>query len=249
MKYKAIICDVDGTLIPNRRDGMPSKKIIEAVNKASDKIFIGIATARSYWQIAHILDVFKFSAPCIITGGAQIIDPKTRKTYVERNISKEDINQIAKIAEDMQIGLTVANREGEFVYKKNNLPDKPLDVYSSSVNLEKADAFIKKISNISTISSHKASAWEDNTKLCVTISNPKSSKQDSLLEVAHMLNIKTSEIIGVGEGYNDFSFLMACGFKVAMGNAIEDVKAIADYVAPSVDDDGVADVIEKFVLS
>jgi hydroxymethylpyrimidine pyrophosphatase-like HAD family hydrolase len=41
---------------------------------------------------------------------------------------------------------------------------------------------------------------------------------------------------------------MASGLKVAMGNAIKDLKAIADYIAPSVEEDGVADVIEKFVL-
>ncbi len=249
MKYKALICDVDGTLIPNREDGMPSRKIIAAINKASKKTYVGIATARSYWQIAHILDVLNFSAPCIITGGAQIIDPKTRKTFIERNISVKDIEQVARVATSMKIGLTVANREGEFIYKKNDIPEKPLDVYSSSVSMQEADAFMQKISHISTIAAHKASAWDDNTKVCVTISNPTASKQDALLEVASILKISTKEIIGVGEGYNDFPLLMACGFKVAMGNAIPDVKAIADYVAPSVDDDGVADVIEKFVLS
>lgn len=41
---------------------------------------------------------------------------------------------------------------------------------------------------------------------------------------------------------------MACGLKVAMGNAVQDLKEIADYIAPSVDEDGIADVIEKFVL-
>jgi hypothetical protein len=248
MKYKAIIFDVDGTLVPNRRDGMPSKKVIKAINASSKKFNIGIATARSYWQVAHILDVLHFSAPCIITGGAQIIDPKTRKTFVERNISKEDIEKVAIIAKKMGIGLTVANREGEIVYKKNEIPDNPLDVYTNSINLEKADEFIKNISHISSISSHKASAWEDNTKICVTISNPKSSKQDAILEVANLLNIKTDEIVGVGEGYNDFPLLMACGFKVAMGNAIPDVIEIADLVVGSVDRDGVLEVLSKFVI-
>lgn len=42
---------------------------------------------------------------------------------------------------------------------------------------------------------------------------------------------------------------MACGLRVAMGNAVDDLKAIADYIAPSVDDDGLAEVIEKFILS
>jgi hydroxymethylpyrimidine pyrophosphatase-like HAD family hydrolase len=55
-------------------------------------------------------------------------------------------------------------------------------------------------------------------------------------------------MIGVGDGYNDFPLLEACGLKVAMGNALEDLKGIADYIAPSVDEDGVANVIEKFIL-
>src|SRR5258706_4660200 len=128
MKYKALFCDVDGTIIPNRQDGMPSKKVIDAIEKASRKMFVGVATARSYWQVSHILDVLTLSAPCIITGGAQIIDPKTRKTFVERMISIEDISLVSEIAAKMKIGLTVANREGEFIYDKKNIPSEPLDI-------------------------------------------------------------------------------------------------------------------------
>lgn len=73
-------------------------------------------------------------------------------------------------------------------------------------------------------------------------------KQHGILEVAEMLGISTHEIIGVGDGYNDFPLLMACGLKVAMGNAVSDLKEIADYIAPTVEEDGVADVIEEFVL-
>lgn len=62
------------------------------------------------------------------------------------------------------------------------------------------------------------------------------------------MGISTSEIIGIGDHYNDFPLLMACGFKVAMGNAVPELKAIADYIAPSVENNGLADVLEKFVL-
>ena len=41
---------------------------------------------------------------------------------------------------------------------------------------------------------------------------------------------------------------MACGLKIAMGNAVPELKAIADFIAPTVEEDGVATVIEKFVL-
>jgi hydroxymethylpyrimidine pyrophosphatase-like HAD family hydrolase len=41
---------------------------------------------------------------------------------------------------------------------------------------------------------------------------------------------------------------MSSGVKVAMGNAVDDLKAIADYIAPSVHEDGVADVIKRYIL-
>jgi hydroxymethylpyrimidine pyrophosphatase-like HAD family hydrolase len=55
-------------------------------------------------------------------------------------------------------------------------------------------------------------------------------------------------MIGVGDGHNDLPLFEACGFRVAMGNADEELKKLADYIAPSVEDDGIVDVIEKFIL-
>ena len=103
------------------------------------------------------------------------------------------------------------------------------------------------MSKDSSISVFTVKSWTPG-KIDVIVSHPKSTKQHGIFEVAKILNIETHDIIGVGDGYNDFPLLMACGLKVAMGNAVEDLKAIADYIAPSVEDDGVADVIEKFVI-
>lgn len=64
-----------------------------------------------------------------------------------------------------------------------------------------------------------------------------------------MIDIKKDEIIGVGDGYNDLALFEAVGLKVAMGNGVEELKAKADYITKHVDKDGLADVIEKFVLS
>jgi hydroxymethylpyrimidine pyrophosphatase-like HAD family hydrolase len=82
----------------------------------------------------------------------------------------------------------------------------------------------------------------------VEVINSKATKQFGIYEVAKLLKIETHEIIGVGDGYNDFPLLMACGLKVAMGNAVPELKAIADFIAPSVQEDGLATVIEKFIL-
>ncbi len=82
----------------------------------------------------------------------------------------------------------------------------------------------------------------------ILIYNSSATKQHAIFEIANIIGIQTHDIIAVGDGYNDFPLLMAAGLKIAMGNAVEDLKAIADYIAPPVEQDGVAHIIERFVL-
>lgn len=83
----------------------------------------------------------------------------------------------------------------------------------------------------------------------IYITSGDATKQHAVVTLSETLGIPTEEMIGIGDHYNDFPLLMACGLKVAMGNAVDELKAIADYVVPTVEEDGVADVIEKFILS
>ena len=56
------------------------------------------------------------------------------------------------------------------------------------------------------------------------------------------------DVIACGDGYNDVSMIRFAGLGVAMANAYDAVKAEADYITRSNDEDGVAHVIEKFIL-
>lgn len=85
-KYKALILDVDGTLIPNKRDGMPSKRVAEAIAKASKILHVGVATSRPYFILSHIVDHLKLSGPSIINAGSQIIDIASQKILFEKAI-------------------------------------------------------------------------------------------------------------------------------------------------------------------
>ena len=55
------------------------------------------------------------------------------------------------------------------------------------------------------------------------------------------------EIIAIGDSYNDITMIQAAGLGVAMGNAVEAVKEIANYVTEDNEHDGVATVVEKFI--
>lgn len=66
--------------------------------------------------------------------------------------------------------------------------------------------------------------------------------------VCEHYGIDISETMAFGDGGNDAEMLQAAGIGVAMGNAVESVKAVADYVADDVDNDGLAKALAHFGL-
>ena len=74
------------------------------------------------------------------------------------------------------------------------------------------------------------------------------NKGKGLLELGEILGISREEIMAFGDGDNDIAMLREVGFGVAMQNADEEVKEVADYVTGSNDEDGVAKAIARFVL-
>lgn len=75
------------------------------------------------------------------------------------------------------------------------------------------------------------------------------SKGHALARLAEYLDLPVEETIGIGDNDNDLELVEQAGLGVAMGNASPAVKAAADYIAPSVDEEGMVEIIERFVLS
>lgn len=73
-------------------------------------------------------------------------------------------------------------------------------------------------------------------------------KGRTLLRLLEHLHLTPAYLVACGDQDNDIPMLRVAGIGVAMGNAAENVKAAADYIAPSCDDDGVAHVVERFLL-
>ena len=66
--------------------------------------------------------------------------------------------------------------------------------------------------------------------------------------LANMIGVELGQMAGAGDSYNDLPLLQVCGLAIAMGDAPEELKAFADYVAPSAEEDGLAVAIEEFIL-
>lgn len=253
MKYKAIISDIDGTLTKRittkESRPLPSDKVTQLVRKANEKIPFVLATSRPIQLVSYLLDFLKLHAPCITLDGALIIDALTKETLLESPLADSDFAFLAKYLQKAGHSFIFDEKErNDIPFTKASKPHNPLNIFVAELTDREAKQIEVDLSRESTIRTHKVTSWSSHL-WGINISNANVSKQHAVIEVANLLHILPDEIIGIGDGYNDFPLLEACGLKIAMGNAVPELKAIADYIAPSVEEDGVADVIEKFVLS
>ncbi len=74
------------------------------------------------------------------------------------------------------------------------------------------------------------------------------TKENAILHMCKECGISTNEIIAFGDDYADIGMLKLCGIRVAMGNAIDEVKAVANQVIGDNDSDGIGCYLQNFVL-
>jgi hydroxymethylpyrimidine pyrophosphatase-like HAD family hydrolase len=75
-----------------------------------------------------------------------------------------------------------------------------------------------------------------------------SSKASALRDLVDYLGFNLTQTLAIGDSYNDLDIFRVSGAKIAMGHAPASLKEMADWIAPTVDEDGVAIAIEKFFL-
>ncbi|MDO8269859.1 MAG: HAD family hydrolase [Candidatus Levybacteria bacterium] len=256
MKYKALMLDVDGTIIPYQYTALPSQEIADAIHLARNKgVTVCLVTGRSYPSTKRILEYLNITKGYVVVdGGALVYNLEKKRPLYERYIEEKDLEKIISVFDKENVPFyvkdkfTIANRGDQFkLYSVGQKLDQVSMIFTDELfSLDKTHKLLKRLSfpNITVLrTKHK-----DPNKYAFNITHLQATKLHGIEVLCKELGIKRSEIIGVGDGYNDFPLLMASGLKVAMGNAIEDLKEIADFVAPSVTDNGVATVIEKYLL-
>lgn len=249
MKYKALFLDVDGTTVIHGVNNLPSPKVTEAIHLAKKTgISVCLATSRTIDVVDKIIMHLDLRGYCVLSGGTQIYDTVKKKIIIEKTIPQKAVRSVLSILDHYDEEIKIFDGVREYKYAHEKPPKKILDFYFPKLEPSRLAEIQKKIERVPKISCHRMDAWEKGFE-CLDIMAEDASKLHGISEVAKLLNIQTHEMIGVGDGYNDFPLLMACGLKIAMGNAVPELKAIADFVAPTVDEDGVATVIEKFILN
>lgn len=249
MTYKALFLDVDGTTVLHGIDSLPSVRVTKAVHEAMDRgIIVSLATSRPPRSAIGVIEHLGLNGYCVLSSGSEIYDPKKREVIIKKEFPIAAIPHILKAAQIHNASVRIYDGKEEFVFTGETVPKHVLGMYFPEVKASVLTDLTKELSGVEGISLHRMEAW-DNRFECLDIVRADSSKLHGVVEVLRLQHMEAHEVIGVGDGYNDFPLLLACGLKIAMGNAVTELKAIADFVAPPVDEDGVAVVIEKFILS
>lgn len=251
MPYKAIMLDVDGTLSPYSTTSLPelpTPHVINTIKAVKSQIHIGLATSRPLGKVIPILDELDLESFSILQNGAQIIEARTRQTVWQRALPAITLRALYDLARQFEVPTYYSDFENDIWLETL---DQLLAGPVSSLFFDGiAEAIYPQVEaaveSIPGITMHRLSSkWVDKRELGVTSSA--ASKEKAIEQFAVLSGISTDEIIGVGDGHNDIALLSACGLKVAMGNAVPEVKAIADIIAPSVDEDGVAWILAQVI--
>lgn len=151
--------------------------------------------------------------------------------------------------------------------KKEELKNDVLGIVMSQGNLKivsSIEEILERISGANSISSisaylnkiHKAMAYFTMDKRIRTFSswkynfemtNRATSKGIALKVLCKKLNVDLEDVVSVGDNYNDLSMLKISGYKVAMENAVPNVKSLADKVIKSNDEQGVAELLNSLL--
>lgn len=247
MKYKAIFIDVDDTLVVHGLGNLPSEHVTRSINAVKDSVHVCLATGRILSGLGDIISHLQMTGLCVISNGIQIYDPQKSSVVWEKKINKESLPKVYRMMKKYKLAVRQFNGTDEYEFDGNMNRNDIYSLWADNLTSEKADEIIKDLGVIPGINAHKMTAWRKD-QFAIEVTDHEVSKLHGILQACRILDIKPAEVIGVGDGYNDYPLLMACGLKIAMGNAVPELKAIADFVAPTVEEDGVATVIEKFIL-
>ncbi|MDE3089739.1 MAG: HAD family phosphatase [Chloroflexota bacterium] len=262
MAYRLIAADLDGTLRAEQQPFTPRVRM--AVQRAQARgVRIVMATGRMFRTAEPYARDLGLIDPIICDHGATIRDLLTGELLFEQNVPREFVPRLA--ARKPEHGTLVVCQAEEFyvseltedairfvgLYREHlhavpeltALPGEPQKIVfihppaiTDRLFVELARLFGRELQVVQSFERY------------VEVTHRAVSKGNAVEWLARRWEIAPASVIAMGDQDNDRSMIEWAGLGVAMGNAVESVKAIADFIAPSAADDGVADVIEKFVL-
>jgi HAD superfamily hydrolase (TIGR01484 family) len=245
---RAIIFNLDGTALKIEPKATPSTRVVESLKKAYAKAHAIMSTNRNWSHVKPLVKSLHITSPVLTLGGAQVVDATNGKVLWEQDLDPGIAERILEIAKTYP-GVKAIDQATDKPTSLKTFKVKPVMSHISVLIDETLlQDFVKQVKKIPLLLV-ETSPGAENGMMEVTVKHIHATKFMALQTVAKTLGLNPKECVGVGNSSHDIALLNFCGTKVAMGNATERLKELAHHVAPSVDEDGLAWVIDQFILN
>lgn len=265
---KLIAIDMDGTLLKENKT--ISSNTLKSIKAAQEKgVKIVLATGRPLKGIKPYLDFLKINGKndfAITCNGAMVQNIFTENVVAKQFMTIDDLLYLYELSKKLGVyihafveGSCISPNENPYAnleHSFNNIPIEIIDFYKLSKDTKIVKVLFgeepKKLKEAS-----KRLPKGLNEKYNIMFSapvfleflHPSVSKGFGVKLLAENFNISQDQIICIGDAENDIHMIKYAGLGVAMGNAFPSVKKIANYITKTNEEDGVAHVINKFVLN
>ncbi|AEI42258.1 Cof-type HAD-IIB family hydrolase [Paenibacillus mucilaginosus] len=243
--YKLVALDLDGTLLTD--DKAISAENRAAILEATDRgVTVAFSTGRGIQNALPYVEQLGLKSPIVTVNGSEVW--KAPGVLHERHLL--DRGLLRRLHE-----LSVQYDTWFWAYCVGDIYNK--DRWATEAEIEENEwlKFGYYVENTEILAAirKEIESWD---LLEITNShpfnmelNPKGiSKASGLEQVCGMLGITMKEVIAMGDSLNDVAMIRAAGLGVAMGNAQEEVKKLADRVTVTNEEHGVAKIIREYVL-
>jgi Cof subfamily protein (haloacid dehalogenase superfamily) len=269
--YRLVCFDYDDTAAEGGH--YPTQRVLDAVTAAQRSgVRVILATGRSFGSAYRYAEALGLHDAMIASQGA-IVKEMTppHATLVREVLPLEPLAEFLTLAEARDLDLSLYGEEEYYITALRRPPEFHRQWFGPPfyqvANYEEAlaalqakgEAPIKGLMIVEPgeggpLAAELRAIFQDRLtvlrshELFTEVTPPNASKGKALAFLADRYGIAQAETIAVGDSDNDISMIRWAGLGVAIGNAAPEVIAAADWVAPSVFDDGLAVVIEEFVL-
>lgn len=265
MAIKLIALDIDGTLTNQLHSVSPAN--IAAIQKAKEAgIIVTLATGRGCIATKPIWQEADLHGASIQYGGAMIVDIDSGTVRKMHALDPAVIREVLEFSAQMQVPAQIYVDETVILEKmssfskgyigrhdlpyiidpdirKKDFQNVPKILAFAENNREDVlfEAYRKRFEGIAQVSRSNAVFIEIN---CLGV-----TKATALEELSQQLGVPRSEVCAIGDNYLDREMIEWAGVGVCMEDGAEEVKAVADLIAPRCDADGVAYFIEHYALA
>lgn len=247
--------DIDGTLYNSNKEILPSTKQAIASLQQQDEIVM-IATGRSRAQARPIIDALQLDSYLVCNGAAAFVH---HEMVYQNMVDKALLQDLLHKIEPLNLEMTFVTLDHTYRQKETYSdrlaeamasfgepvpPYKPLE----EIEEEICQALIfcneeeeKQLADYNQ--DFRFVRWHRNA---VDVLPHGSSKAHTLVEVAKHFDLPLDHVYAFGDGNNDYEMLKTVGHGVAMGNAVQRTKDIADYVTDTCDHDGIYKALQHY---